>query len=88
MVKLVVVDKEFNDYTLRDDHNREYIVNIKFYIDEEIKVGNILYLPNSVLEEVNSYAYGPIREESKKEEDDLIKVITDKKELYLERYYG
>ena len=86
MVKLEVIDKEFNDYTLRDDHNKKYIVNIRFYIDEEVQVGNIIYLPESVLNEVNCYAYGPIKEDTKKEEDDLIKVITDKNELFLVFY--
>ena len=88
MVKLEVIDKEYNDYILKDEHNKQYVVNIRFYIDEEVQVGNIIYLPERVLNEVNCYAYGPIKEDTKKEEDDLIKVITDNNELILERYYG
>lgn len=88
MIKLEIIDINYTDYTLVDDHGRQYIVNMKFYIDGEVKVGNIIYLPKKILKEVNSYAYGPIREQEKVEEEDLIKLITDKEELYLERYYG
>lgn len=88
MVKLKIIDINYTDYTLLDERGREYIVNMKFYIDKEVKVGNIIYLPKSVLKEVNSYAYGPIREKEKVDEEDLIKLITDREELYLERYYG
>ena len=45
-----------------------------------------MYLPDNVLNEINLYAYGPIKEGAK--EEDIIKVISNDKEIYLERYYG
>jgi hypothetical protein len=84
MKKVVIKKIEGYNYTLQCD-DKEYVKNIEFY-DTKINVGDIMYLPDDVLNEVNLYAYGPIKEGAK--EEDIIKVISNDKEIYLERYYG
>ena len=73
-----------NDYTLIDDFNNSYFVNMKFYIEYKLEIGDIIYLPKSILIETNSYAFGKIEPENKNAED-IIKVVTNKKEIYLQR---
>lgn len=87
MKKLLVKDIKDNDYTLIDDFNNSYFVNMKFYIEYKLEIGDIIYLPKSILIETNSYAFGKIEPENKNTED-IIKVVTNKKEIYLQRYYG
>lgn len=88
MKKLRIIDINYTDYTLVDKNNREYVVNIKFYIDEKVKVGDIIFLPKSVLKEVNCYAYGPLNSKKNINDEDIIKLITSRNNYYLERYYG
>lgn len=87
MKKLLVKDIKDNDYTLIDDFNNSYFVNMKFYIEYKLEIGDIIYLPKSILIETNSYAFGKIEPENKNAVD-IIKVVTNKKEIYLQRYYG
>ena len=85
MKKVKVIDINNYNYTLVDNNDITYIVNIEFY-DIKVDIGDYIYLPNEVLKEKNLYAYGPI--EHNTSIDNLIKIIKDNKEIYLERYYG
>lgn len=80
--------KEVQDkyvYVLEDKDGRNYRKNIEFY-DTEIHEGDYIYISDDVLKEINLYAYGPIQEDASVE--DLIKIIHNDKEIYLQRYYG
>lgn len=85
MKKVRVVEKDNYDYTLEDTNQKIYKVNIEFY-DVTVDVGDYIYLDDKVLEEVNQYAYGPIIDKNNVE--DLIKIVKDNDEIYLQRYYG
>lgn len=79
--------KEINNYvyTLITDDNKTYDINIEFY-DTSVDIGDYIFIDDKVLEETNLYAYGPIKENN--DPEDLIKIVKDDKEIYLQRYYG
>jgi len=85
MKKVTVIAINDYVYTLEDKDKNKYDINIEFY-DAKVNVGDIIYIDGKVLEETNLYAYGPLLEEANVE--DLIKIIKDNKEIYLQRYYG
>lgn len=86
MKKVQILEIEDNYlYTLRDNGNKIYKKNIEFY-DTEVSIGDYIYLDDQILNEVNIFAYGPIIENN--EVEDLIKLIHNGKEIYLQRYYG
>lgn len=82
-VKLVKIG-DYNLYTFSDGKN-EYKKNI-FFEDFKPSVGDILFFPNKVLEEINLFTYGPLLKDTKAEE--AIKIIHDGKEIFMSRYYG
>ena len=85
MKKVTVVAKEDYLYTLEDSNKKRYEINIEFY-DAKIDVGDVIFVDEKVLQEVNLYAYGPLKGEARVE--DLIKIVKDNKDIYLQRYYG
>ena len=92
MIKLKVINIERYNYILENNEFKKYIKHIEFYGDKKPNIGDYIYLPNNVLEEVNLFAYGPIKGKYAKQEniteDELIKVVTKDEEYYLQRYYG
>ena len=66
------------------DYNK-YIKNIEFY-DVKLNIGDYIYISDDVLKETNIYTYGPIIENAR--EEDIIKILSNDKEIYLEIYYG
>ena len=91
MIKLIIVSIKDNQYTLESD-NKTYNLIIQFYGDKVPKVNDIIYIPSKILNEINIYAYGPLNSVYSKNvdviEEELIKVVTEKEEYYLQRYYG
>lgn len=83
-VKVINIEDKFV-LILEDSDSKVYKKNIDFY-DAEINIGDYIYLDDKVLEEDNIYTYGPLLEEASIE--DLIKVVKDGKNIYLQRYYG
>ena len=78
-----------NNYvvTFKDTDDKEYKKNIEFQ-DTEISEGDIIYISEEILDEDNIYTYGPLTNLENIELDDVIKIIKDDKEIYLQRYYG
>lgn len=85
MKKVRVIEVNNYVYTIEDTNKKKYNINIEF-IDNNISIGDIIYMPNEVLMEKNIYTYGPI--ENNTNVDELIKIVKDKQEIYLQRYYG
>lgn len=83
-VKVVNIEDKYV-LTLEDTDNKRYRRNIEFY-DIDINVGDYIYISDQILEEDNLYTYGPI--EDKTDVEDLIKIVKEDKEIYLQRYYG
>ncbi len=65
--------------------DKTYIKNIEF-VGYIFNVGDVLFLPDEVLEEDNIYTYGKIVDG--KDVKNLIKVVSNGVDYYLERYYG
>ena len=87
MKKVKIVDIKDFDYTLEVD-GKKYTRNFDFY-DVKPKIGDYIYVPDKILTELNFFTYGPIdSKENNIKEDDIIKVVSDDKQLYLKRYYG
>lgn len=88
-LKIVAIDKII--YTLKSE-NKTYEMTIQFYGDKKPEVNDIIYIPSKILNEINIYAYGPLNSVYSKNvdvtEEELIKVVTEKEEYYLQRYYG
>ena len=87
MKRVRIINKNRYDYTLEDDDNKKYVLNIEFY-QAELNVGDYIYISDKVLKEKNLFAFGPLTEDKNIIEDDIIKVVQDNKEFYLQRYYG
>lgn len=86
MVKLKILKKNDYDYTL-ENNNKKYNLNIEFY-NIEVNIGDYIYLSEKLLKDENLFSFGPIKQEDNIKEEDIIKLIKDNKEYYLQRYYG
>jgi len=84
-VKKVQVVKINNYIYTLEDNNKLYDINIEFQ-DTEVNVGDYIFIDDKVLEEANIYTYGPIIENNDLE--DIIKIVKDDKEIFLQRYFG
>jgi len=88
MKKVRIKKIEKCNYTLIDDNNNEYIKNIEFTGKYKPQEGDIIYLSDKILVEVNLFSFGDIYDKYNVSVDDIIKVISDNDEYYLERQYG
>lgn len=94
MKKLLVKNIDNYNYYLSDNENN-YRINIEFY-DTDYKpiVGDILYIDENLLKEVNNQMIncGPIDSDygkvGKELEKDMFIFINGDKKIYLKRYYG
>ena len=91
MIKLTIID--IKEYTyIFSNNNKIYEVNIEFLGEKKPKINDIIYINSKILEEKNTYTYGPLNSKYSKNiditEEELIKIITAKEEYYLQRYYG
>ena len=88
-MKKVKVEKINNyDYTLVDFDNKKYEKNIEFYSSVKPIEGDIIYLSESILNEVNLYAFDILYTTSNVDIDDVIKLVHDGEEYYFQRIYG
>lgn len=88
MKKVKVVKIDNYDYTLVDFDNNIYEKNIEFYSSIKPSVGDIIYISESILNEVNLYAFDMLYTTSNVEIDDVIKLVHNKEEYYFQRVYG
>ena len=89
MKKLKIVEKNNYNYLLNTPEGEVFFINVEFLdIDKKPDIGDYIYLPESVLNNKNMYTYGKVLNNLQTEEEDIIKVIIDDQEIYLERYYG
>ena len=88
MKKLVIKEINNYDYILIDESNKKYVINIEFYSKYKPQVNDILYVDDSIVKEVNLYAYDEIYDTRNVDIKDIIKVVSNKKEYYFQRRYG
>ena len=93
MKKLVIKNIEHYNYTLQDDREDNYIINIEFYnLNTTIAIDDILYMDESLLKE-NMLSIGLLNDPCGKdiktsENKDIIDLQTKGKRFYLKRIYG
>ena len=88
MIKTNILSINNYDYVLSDGNN-SYNLNLEFYdLDNKLNIGDIIYIPSKLLKNNSVYTYGKINENKKENTDEYIKIISNNKEIYLQRYYG
>jgi len=85
-----VIIKEINDYnyTLVDNDNNKYIKNIEFYSTYKPVINDVIYLDESILHEVNLFAFDELYKMDKVNIKNYIKVVHEDKEYYFQRRFG
>ena len=86
MRKMVIKKINGYDYTLFD--NIDYTINIEFYSKYKPQVNDIIYLDDSIINEVNLYAFDEIYDTTNIDLKDIIKIVHQDKEYYFQRRYG
>lgn len=88
MIKTEILNINNYDYILSDG-KKEYNINLEFYdLDNKLNIGDIIYIPKKLLINNGVYTYGKVSENIKENDDEYIKIISNNKEIYLQRYYG
>ena len=88
-MKKIIIEKIDNyDYTLVDKDGNYYIKNIEFYSKYKPVIGDIIYLSDNILNEINLYAFDEVYKNNNVDIDDIIKVIHNDEEYYFQRRYG
>ena len=99
MIKLVIKNIDNTIYKLVDDKGLEYELNLEFIgLDRELKINDIIEISMELLNSKSSsysafYTFGLLddvtgRSDVSITDNDVIKIITDNKEIYMKRLYG
>ena len=89
MKRVLIKDIKDYNYTLVDQDNKEYKKNIEFYSNYKPVIGDILYIDDSIINDINLYAFDEIYDATKAKIEDIIKVVSnDQKEYYFQRRFG
>ena len=99
MVKLKIININDYEYSLKDEEEHNYIINMEFFdVDENPRIGDYIYINKELLNPKydgysTSYTFGRLenkygKENIQMEDIDVIKVTLNNKEIYLKRLYG
>ena len=89
MIKLTIVQSdEYANYVLKDKEGNNYSLNINFMGIEKPKVGTDIYIHESVIKEDVSLNYGLVDDDNKPNDNELIVISYEGKQMYLQRFYG
>ena len=88
MHKLIIKEINNYDYKLIDEKEIIYNLNIEFYSKYRPQVNDIIYIDESILNEINLYAFDEIYDTKNVDIKDIIKVVSNDKEYYFQRRYG
>ena len=86
MKLLTIINKDNYNYTLKDEYNNTYNLNIEIY-DNELKDNDLIYISDRLIKENTLLSFGPIKKETYNKEE-LLVVLRNNEKYYLERYYG
>lgn len=86
MEKLRIIDIKDYNYTFQKDNGQILTKNIEFY-KKQPKVNDCIFISKVMLNE-NALQYGIINDLNNIKENEIIKVIGENEEYYLQRYYG
>lgn len=87
MIEVTINSINNYDYLLKDKDNKEYKISIELF-DYNLEVNDKVYINKKLLNNNVLYRFGKIYEDNNANELDIIKVIRNKEEFYLQRYYG
>ncbi len=99
MVKLEILNIDGYKYNLKDEDDKNYIINLEFLdVEEKPKIGEYIYMNKELLNSgyegySTSYIFGSLENKYGKEnisidDIDVIKLVLGKEEIYLKRLYG
>lgn len=88
MKKLIVKNINNYDYTLIDNDNNIHVINIEFYSKLKPNIGDIIYLDDSLLTEVNLFSFDEFNDMNNLDKKDIIKVVSKNGDYYLQRRFG
>lgn len=99
MVKLKIMNIDKYTYNLKDAKENNYNLNLEFFdVEEKPKIGDDIYISAELLNPryegfSTNYAFGTLEDKYGKDNIDLtdidvIKIVTNKLEIYLKRLYG
>ena len=88
MKKLIIKEIDNYDYTLIDQDNNVYVKNIEFYSKYKPQVNDMIYVDDSIINEVNLYTFDEVYNTRNIDIKDIIKVVSNDKEYYFQRRYG
>lgn len=88
MIKTIVKSINNYDYTLVDNQNNEYVINIEFYSNYKPQLNDIIYFDNIIINKTNLYAFDEVYDTMNIDIKDIIKVVHEDKEYYFQRRYG
>lgn len=88
MKKLIIKEINNYDYIVIDEKGTNYRLNIEFYSKYKPQVNDIIYVDDSILKEVNLYAFDEVYDTKNIDIEDFIKVVSNDKEYYFQRRYG
>lgn len=99
MVKLEIIGKDNYTYTLRDEKDNKYDLNIEFLdIKSSPEIGDYIHISAELLNPKyagysTSYTFGSLENKYGKDnitlaDIDVIKVVINNLEIYLKRLYG
>ena len=88
MKKLIIKEINNYDYTLIDAKENVYNKNIEFYSKYKPQVNDILYVDDSIINEVNLYAFDEVYDTRNIDIKDIIKIVSNNQEYYFQIRYG
>lgn len=86
MKKVTIKNINGCSYKLEDESGNTYIKDFILYV-EQPKENDIMLIPENILKETNIFNFGQV-DETNINKEELVKVITQEKEYYIQRIYG
>lgn len=87
MIEVIIESINNYDYILKDKFNNKYTMSIEL-LDDKLEINDKLFINKNLLNKNVFYRFGKIYEDKNAKEKDIIKVIRENNEFYLQRYYG
>ena len=99
MKKIKIIKKDKYIYTLKDNNNKQYTLNLEFIdIDTMPDKNDYIYISEKLLDKnykeySNMYTFGPLdssygRIIDNENNPDIIRIDIGKNSIYLKRFYG
>lgn len=83
-VKLRIVEIDGYNYVLEKENGEKIVKNIEIYSNLKLRIGDYFYMVEKTVLEDNIFQFGPLINSK----DEIIKIVSEKHEFYLQRYYG